>query len=210
MAVDFILVDTSVLSEARKMIDELDENIVFFLRQIPAGALAVPIAAIFELQRGASMIAITKPAKARAYESWLDRLLETDIWLPPVDVRVRRLLAEMTVVPELSRFWLDRSKDPKLRFGCDPEIAATAIVYSIPLASTDVTDFLAINRHFPLPGLYCPIGGRWHVPPPAGWNLGESLGRHERDWRRVIGPLGQVREEQHSNFDDDALEAPIP
>jgi predicted nucleic acid-binding protein len=208
MAVGFILVDTSVLSEARKMIDQLNDDIVFFLRQVPPGALAVPSAVIFELQRGASMVALTKPERGRAYQDWLDRLLETDIWLPPADVRVRRLLAEMTVVPELSRFWLDRSKEPKLRFGCDPEIAATAIIYGIPLASTDVTDFLAIHRHFPLPGLYCPLGGKWHVPPPADWCLGESLARSERDWRTVIGPLASER--KHTKADDDAAELLMP
>ncbi|MBB4274096.1 type II toxin-antitoxin system VapC family toxin [Rhizobium mongolense] len=198
MALDFILADTSVLSEARKTVDKLDDDIVFFLRQIPAGALAVPYAAIFELQRGASLIGLTKPDRGRAYADWLDRLLETDIWLPPTDTAVRRLLAEMTTVPELSNFWLDRSKEPKLRFGCDPEIAATAIVHRLPIASTDVGDFMKIHQHFPLPGLYCPIGGRWHVPPPEGWSLGESIGGLERDWRAVIGPLDYGYEERPS------------
>jgi hypothetical protein len=95
----------------------------------------------------------------------------------------------MTMEPELSRFWMDPGDEPKMRFGCDPEIAATAIVHGLPVASTDVGDFLKIHRHFPLPGLYCPIGGRWHVEPPAGWSLGETFGASERDWRKLIGPL---------------------
>jgi hypothetical protein len=113
----------------------------------------------------------------------------------------------MTTVSDLSGFWLDRAKDPRLRFGCDPEIAATAIVHGLPLASTDVTDFMRIHQHFPIPGLYCPIGGRWHVPPPEGWSLGESIGRHERDWRTVIGPLEYTDEERPPEPDE---EAPAP
>ncbi|MBY5399508.1 type II toxin-antitoxin system VapC family toxin [Rhizobium leguminosarum] len=200
MAADFILVDTSVLSEARKIAGELNDDIVFFLRQIPAGALAVPQAAVFELQRGASMIARTRPSRGRAYSQWLDDLLATDAWLPPVDAPVRRLLAQMTTEPDLIQFWIDPRKEPTMRFGCDPEIAATAIVHGLPIASTDVTDFLKIHRHFPLPGLYCPIGGRWHVRPPEGWSLGESFEASDGDWRRVIGPI--------EYYDDDASPKP--
>ncbi|ASW06407.1 hypothetical protein [Rhizobium sp. 11515TR] len=201
MTVEFILTDTSVLSEARKAADRLNEDIVFFLRQIPAGALAVPLAAVFELQRGASMLSGRDPARARAYEQWLDRLLATDIWIPPVNVRVRRLLAEMTTVPEFRGFWLDPGRKPVLRFGCDPEIAATAIVHHLPLASTD-PDFLKIHRHFPLPGLYCPIQKKWHVPPPASWSLRESGARGARDWRSLIGPLDFAGRDLHHEFDE--------
>lgn len=204
MAVDFILVDTSVLSEARKARERLNDDIVFFLRQIPVGALAVPYAAIFELQRGASIIAKTKPSRGRAYSAWLDKLLETDIWLPPANVEVIRLLANMTEVPGLGHFWIDPGDAPKMRFGCDPQIAATAIVHQIPIASTDVSDFMKIHRHFPLPGLYCPIGGRWHIPPPDGWSLGENFGPRDRDWRRVIGPLEYEEDDATPTLEDES------
>lgn len=189
MASNFILLDTSVLTEARKTEDKLNDDIVFFMRQIPAGALAVPHAAIFELQRGAINVGRKHPAKERAYTAWLDRLLETDIWLPPVDVDVRRLLAEMTMTPDLEDFWVSSADRPKMKFGCDCEIAATAIIYEIPIASADVTDFMRIHRSFPLPGLYSPITGKWHVEPPEGWFLGENLDPDEMDWHSVIGPL---------------------
>ena len=189
MASDFVLLDTSVLTEARKTEDNLNDDIVFFLRQIPAGALAVPHAAIFELQRGAINVGRKEPARERAYTAWLDRLLETDIWLPPTDVDVRRLLARMTMTPELEDFWLSHSVKPRMKFGCDCEIAATAIIYGIPIATTDVNDFMRIHRSFALPGLYSPISGKWHVPPPNGWSLGENLNPDEMDWHSVIGPL---------------------
>lgn len=193
MASNFILLDTSVLTEARKTEDKLDDDIVFFMRQIPAGALAVPHAAIFELQRGALNIGRTDPLRERLYTAWLDRLLETDIWLPPVNVEVRRLLAHMTMDPRLSSFWLSSSTQPKMKFGCDAEIAATAIVHGLPIASTDINDFQRIHGSFPLPGLYSPLTGRWHVDPPDGWFLGENLDPDERDWHSTIGPLTYTR-----------------
>lgn len=193
VAFNFILLDTSVLTEARKAGDKLDDDIVFFMRQIPAGALAVPHAAIFELQRGACLVGKTDPIRERLYTRWLDMLLETDIWLPPVDADVRRLMAKMTMDPELSTFWTSTAGKPKMKFGCDPEIAATAIVHELPIASADVNDFLRIHRSFPLPGLYSPITGRWHVDPPDGWYLGENIEPDERDWHATIGPLDYQR-----------------
>jgi predicted nucleic acid-binding protein len=190
MAVNFILLDTSVLSEARKAGSNLDDDMVFFLRQIPAGALAVPHAAIFELQRGALSVGLKEPHRERLYTEWLDQLLLTDLWLPPVDVDVRRLMARMAMTPELRGFWTSPSDKPSLKFGCDPEIAATAIIHGLPIASTDVNDFMTIHRTFPLPGLYSPKTGKWHVPPPDGWFLGENLDPDELDWHSVIGPIG--------------------
>lgn len=189
MAVDFILLDTSVLSEARKAARELNENIVAFLRQIPAGALAVPQAAVFELRRGALLLSKTDPVRGNAFARWLDQLLETDIWIPPVGVDVRGLIARMSLTPDLASFWVSNSKQRKMKFGCDPEIAATSIVHRLPIASTDISDYMRIHRYFPIPGLYCPLRGRWHIDPPEGWRLRESMEPEGRDWRQMIGPI---------------------
>jgi predicted nucleic acid-binding protein len=184
------LVDTSVLSEARKSSEKLDRNIVFFLRQLPPEALAIPLPAVFELQRGALKKQRTDPAKGRAYARWLDRLLATDVWVPRVNTDVKKLVAEMAATPELERYWLSRGDPPRIQFGCDPEIAAISIIYDIPIASTNVRDFLHINQHFPVPGLYTPMGGgKWHLPPPDGWQLGDHFQADLPDWRSLIGPL---------------------
>lgn len=51
-----------------------------------------------------------------------------------------------------SEFVLDQSgREAEDAVGCDPEIAATGIIYGLPIASTDVTDFLRIRRSFPIP-----------------------------------------------------------
>jgi hypothetical protein len=44
-------------------------------------------------------------------------------------------------------------------------IAAIAISRRAAVATGDVDDFLAIHRHFALPGLYDPFTGEWHVRP---------------------------------------------
>lgn len=189
MPVDFILLDTSVLSEARKTAAELNESIIAFLKNIPVGAVAVPHAAIFELRRGALILSKTDRVRGRALGRWLDQLLETDIWIPSTSVEVRELVAMMSITPELARFWMTSSYRSRMKFGCDPEIAATSIVHGIPIASTDVSDYMRINRYFQIPGLYCPLRGRWFIDPPEGWRLREHIRPLSRDWRRLIGPI---------------------
>ncbi|WFU49171.1 PIN domain-containing protein [Sinorhizobium terangae] len=184
---DFILVDTSVLSEARR--SEPDEDVIFFLDQIPPGSIAVPPTAIFELERGALNLFKTNPLKSAKLAKWLDDLLKTDVWVPPVNSDVKRLLARMAMVPELARFWRSHGEAPKLEFGCDPEIAATAIVHGMPIATQDVGDYLKISRQFPLPGLYCPRDGIWHVMPDDNWRIPEELTSIGLEWRRMIGPV---------------------
>lgn len=195
MPFDFILLDTSVLSEARKTAEELNENIVAFLKNIPLGAVAVPPAAIFELRRGALILSKTDPVRGNVLGRWIDELLETDIWLPSVNVDVRHLVAIMSVTPELAGFWMTSSYRSRMKFGCDPEIAATSIVHGIPIASTDVSDYMRINRYFQIPGLYCPLRGRWFIDPPEGWRLREHIQPLRRDWRRMIGPIDYRSEE---------------
>ncbi|WFU10302.1 hypothetical protein QA646_05440 [Rhizobium sp. CB3090] len=185
---NFILLDTSVLSEARRT--EPDEDVIFFLDQIPPASIAVPPTAIFELERGALNLSRTDPVRGAKLSKWLDELLKTDIWIPPVDSEVKRLLASMATVPEFARFWRSHGDPPRLEFGCDPEIAAVAIVYGMPLATQDVGDYLKISSRFRLPGLYCPRDGVWHVRPDNRWRIPEELSSSGLDWRRMIAPAG--------------------
>lgn len=107
MPVDFILLDTSVLSEARKTTEELNERIVAFMKDIPAGSVAVPPAAIFELRRGALLLSKRDPIRGNALGRWLDQLLETDIWLPPTTIEVRHLVAMMSVTRDRPQLAID-------------------------------------------------------------------------------------------------------
>lgn len=190
MPANFIILDTSVLSEARR--EHPSEDVIAFLLQIPPGALAVPPPVIFELERGAVNVQNSDPDRGRRFSAWLDGLLETDIYIPPVDAVVKRLLARMSMVPALAAFWRTPPTSSRLRFGCDPEIAAVAIVNGFPIASCDAGDFLHIHRHFPLPGLYNPIDGIWHVRPKEGWHIPERRANTADTWRQMIGHLPRL------------------
>ncbi len=163
----YFLLDTSVLSEARCA--EPVEEVVSFLRGLPRGAVAVPTWAIFELERGGQMLRLVNEERARPLLGWLDDLLETDIYVPPIGAEVHRLVARMSIVPELRRFWSASGGSQKMRFGSDPGIAAVAIEYGMPIATRDTRDFMLIHSHFPLPGLYDPFHERWLIDPASEW-----------------------------------------
>lgn len=167
MQTGYMLLDTSVVSAARGKAAE--ETVARFLRSLPRGSIAVPTFTVFELERGVRKLQLVDGERARPLLDWLDDLLATDIFIPPVTVDIWRLLARMALVPALSKFWIDTGDPPKMRFGCDPGLAAIAIHYGMPIATRDVRDFMLIHRHFPLPGLYEPHACRWHIEPTTEW-----------------------------------------
>jgi hypothetical protein len=75
---------------------------------------------------------------------------------------VARLLGEMMCCRPLSNLWLSSSIGRKP--GQDLAIAAVAIVYEMPIATLDETDFTLIDEYFSLPGLFNPAFGTWPVP----------------------------------------------
>jgi predicted nucleic acid-binding protein len=164
-----LLLDTSVLSEARGT--NKSEEVKRFLRSLPDEVVAIPMPAIFELERGAQLLARTNPDRAEGLVAWLDRLLATEPYVPLVTAEVTRIIAKMATIPKLERFWRTTKHDEPLRFGCDPAIAAISIHYEMPIVSRDIRDFMVIHEYFPLPGLYDPLVRRWHVTPQLNWHF---------------------------------------
>jgi toxin FitB len=71
--------------------------------------------------------------------------------------------ADMMQVPCLRDLWISRprlSRPP----GQDLAIAALAIENQLPIATNDCGDFLKINEHFPLPGVFTPAVQAWIIP----------------------------------------------
>ncbi|WP_172724356.1 type II toxin-antitoxin system VapC family toxin [Neorhizobium tomejilense] len=167
MSSGHMLLDTSVLSAARGNAPEA--KVRQFLLALPLGSIAIPMCSVFELERGARNLQHHDRQRAAGLLSWLDDLLSTDIFLPPVTVDIWRLYARMTLVPALRKFWVHNGDPPGMRFGCDPGVAAISIHYGMPIATRDVRDYLLINSFFPIPGLYDPHLGQWFVDPAPTW-----------------------------------------
>jgi predicted nucleic acid-binding protein len=169
MQEDFMLLDTNVLSEARNEQPSLD--VIRFLLRLRRGSIALPLPAIFELERGAQMLMPHDPETAWRRIAWLEGLLKRDVFIPEWNTRTIRLYAQMSNVPRLRHFWETDAEGRRMNFGCDPAIAAISIVHEIPVATSNIKDFLQIHRHFPLPGLFSPTTSEWHVDPPDDWDV---------------------------------------
>ncbi|MCF1433199.1 type II toxin-antitoxin system VapC family toxin [Agrobacterium vitis] len=164
-----MLLDTSVLSEARR--SEPIEEVVDFFRSLPDESIAIPMLSVFELERGARSLMTKDRERGTLYLEWLSELITKDIYFPPMTVEVFRLIARMAAFPPFHSYWRNDGPSKKLRFGCDPAIAAVSIIHGIPIATLDIRDFMRIHEFFPLPGLYDPVHRIWHVksdkPPSA-------------------------------------------
>lgn len=74
----------------------------------------------------------------------------------------------MIETPSLRGFLASPPNARKPKTGADLAIAAIAIAQGGSIVTGDVGDYLAIHRAFPLPGLYDPFAGLWHVPEGGG------------------------------------------
>ncbi len=161
MSDDVFLLDTNVLSNSSKM--KPDPEISRWLRA--QSRVAIPFAAILEMEIGISNATINNPPKALALTEWLDGVLQTEFEYAIPTPAVARKLAEMYCCNHLTHLWYtDPDRPKKRRPGQDLFVAATAIAYKIPIATCDSKDYQAITAWFPLPGVYNPSTGVWLVP----------------------------------------------
>ncbi|PSH65302.1 PIN domain-containing protein [Phyllobacterium sophorae] len=157
-----IVLDTSVVSEFSKL--KPKEAFLEFLDEYASHHLAIPFPVLVELTTGIEKKMAEQPLRARQLRRWLNLLMATDIQFLPADERVCSIYSKMLVMPQLRNFWIvcpGSNKKP----GMDLMIAATAIAYGCPVATSNVKDFIEIHDYFPLQGIFNPSNGEWAVLP---------------------------------------------
>lgn len=126
-------------------------------------ALCYPV--IAELLRGAHLRVKDDPQKALLITNWVDELISMAFPFPEMTAEVATVYARMTSVPALRHMWTVQREQKSNRLGHDLMISAVAIVYRMPILTANVDDFLEINAHFSLPGVYHPMEVHWYVEP---------------------------------------------
>jgi len=160
MATDIFLLDTNIISESSKQ--RPHPTISAWLRQ--QHRVAIPFAVILEVETGIADKHRSNPDKAEELWQWMDELLETDFEYPAATPEVARVLGKLLCCKPLTHLWLVNENADRKKPGQDLFIAATSIVYDMPIATMNVRDFETINRFFPLPGVYNPANGMWALP----------------------------------------------
>uniref|UniRef100_UPI003F49A8FE PIN domain-containing protein n=1 Tax=Ensifer adhaerens TaxID=106592 RepID=UPI003F49A8FE len=159
MADDIFLLDTNIISNASKQ------------RPHPVVAewlasqtrLAIPFAAILEVETGIAEKEQSDPVRAAELWDWMDGVLGTEFEYPVPTPQVARVLGKLICCRPLTNLWFANPLADKRKPGQDLFIAATSIVYDMPIATLNVRDFEQIDRYFPLPGVYNPAFNVWAV-----------------------------------------------
>jgi len=126
-------------------------------------ALCYPV--IAELLRGAHLRVKDDPHKALLISNWVDELISMAFPFPEMTADVATVYAGMTSVPALRHMWTVQSGQKSNRLGHDLMISAVAIVHRMPILTANVDDFVEINEHFRLPGVYHPMETQWYLEP---------------------------------------------
>lgn len=126
-------------------------------------ALCYPV--IAELLRGAHLRVKDDPQRALLITNWVDELISMAFPFPEMTADVATVYAKMTSVPSLRYMWTVQRDQKSNRLGHDLMISSVAIAHRMPILTANVDDFLKINEHFPLPGVYHPMKSLWYVVP---------------------------------------------
>ncbi|NKM95688.1 type II toxin-antitoxin system VapC family toxin [Rhizobium leguminosarum] len=160
---DVFLLDTNILSNASKT-RPIPTVSQWLARQT---RIAIPFAAIVEIEQGIVEVSRSQPQKASTLWDWADGLLKTDFDFPAMSPDVARMLGQLHCCRPLKQLWLPDPRSNGKKPGQDLSIAATAIVHKLPIATLDAADFMLIQQYFPLPGVFNPAFGVWVVHPSS-------------------------------------------
>lgn len=149
--------------------------------------LCISFPTITELLRGAHLLTATNPEKAAAISQWVGQVLATDFVRLDMSPGAAAIYAEMTSVPALRSMWTVQRGEKANRLGHDLMIASVAIAHRAVILTANTRDYIRIDERFPLPGVFNPVEGRWHVQPAAQVPL-PMLDRHEPDPHEALLP----------------------
>ncbi|UEM25249.1 PIN domain-containing protein (plasmid) [Skermanella mucosa] len=159
----FIL-DTDIISNLRRK--RPHPSLVRWIDGIGWNEIGTTAFTVMEIQIGIERARRTDPTVADAVVQWLDGLISSG--QPKVlsfDLHAAMIYGRMHETPELRNFLAGPKGARKAKTGADLAIAAIAITQGAVVATGNVADFLEIHALFPLPGLYNPLTGIWHVTP---------------------------------------------
>jgi len=168
MATGYLL-DTCVLSETSRV--RPNPQVLRFIKGAPN--LVIPAAAIVEFQQGIMQLCSRDPVKAVRLTSWYQGVIAAGMPILETGKEIAEAWGNLAADPRLRNLMVSRPGAKRIRFGQDLHIAAAALVSQLPIATSNVKDFLLINSCYPLPGIYNPQDDTWHAQSTTTYPLAE-------------------------------------
>lgn len=157
------LLDTNVLSALSKA--RPPQAVVDWCNCLQPNNWCIAQCTIAEIKRGIKLLRLNDEKRASAFEEWFDELLLMRPRIIPMSDLIIDIYTDLSVVPELQNLFAPYPGRFPASVGRDLEIAATAIAMRTTVATMNVKDFMQINAHSRLPGLFNPQTGEWLVRP---------------------------------------------
>ena len=159
-----IILDTDIVSNLRKK--KPHPRLAAWIEAIGWDELATTALTVMEIQIGIERARRVDRVVAEAVQHWLDDLLAAGTpQILPLDAAAAVILAKMRETPSLKDFLVQHLSAKEAKTGAGLAIASIAIAFGAAIATNNDKDFLAIDRHFPLPGLYNPFENQWSIKP---------------------------------------------
>ena len=153
------LLDTNVVSVLGML--KPNPDVINWIEAAPPRSPAIAWSTVYELQYGIENARNAGSHRTVAYERALGELLDDRrfrVLRPTTEAAGMR--ARMHATPALRSFFVQQPGSRRQSTGEDLTIAATAIAAGAVVVTSNVKDFSAIDRYFPLPGLLDPVADR--------------------------------------------------
>lgn len=160
MKFEFLL-DTCVLSEASR--PKPDHQTLDFIDNRIARYAASPT--VMELMQGITPKAICSSKKALELLGWYNENVLQTCEIIPTCRKVAEVWGQLCAEPRLRGFLSPNPAIKKIWNNQKLQIAATAIVHRLPIATFNTKDFVLINSVSKLAGVYNPKFDSWAVAP---------------------------------------------
>lgn len=158
------LLDTNVLSNLSK--PRPSPSVVDWCNRLSPRGWCIALCTVIEIRRGIKFLRVKgEVARATALHEWFENVLAMRPRVIPLDHNIIDVFTDLSLIPELQNVLAPQPGRYPAKIGRDVEIAATAISINATVVTINVADFLAVNAHMRLPGLFNPETNEWLVRP---------------------------------------------
>ncbi|MFC3677734.1 type II toxin-antitoxin system VapC family toxin [Ferrovibrio xuzhouensis] len=158
------ILDTNVLSATHYI--RPPPTLMAWLASVPSTEIATTAITIAEIQAGIESMRATGKKGLPEVKKWLYQAVLPVVQVVPFTTEAALIFAKMHARPQIRhQMQPGRQSSRKVLLEADVMIAAVAISMNAVIVTRNVCDFLQVEEHFALPGLYDPIADVWHVRP---------------------------------------------